>query len=71
MFSSSSQNPMANEANAIAANQTDDNDDSPSALIQNVLKDRALLERLCDRVYQIMLADLQQQQDRSRNYMGL
>lgn len=41
-----------------------------SPLIVKALKDRALLERLCDRVYRIMLADLQQQQDRSRTYGG-
>ena len=74
MSPSFSQNySLANPAGyGIAAKyQTDDNCDSNSALIQKILKDRALLERLCDRVYQMMLADLQQQQDRSRNYIGL
>ena len=51
--------------------QTQNKDAHDSALIQKILKDRALLDRLCDRVYQMMLADLQQQQDRSRNYTGL
>ncbi len=50
--------------------QTQDND-SLTPLIQKVLKDRALLDRLCDLVYQMMLTDLQQQQDRSKNYTGL
>ena len=51
--------------------QTQDNNGSLAPLIQKVLEDRALLDRLCDRVYQMMLADLRQQQDRSRNYTGL
>ena len=46
--------------------------DSPSLtpLIEKALKDRDLMERLCDRVYQIMITDLQQQEDRSINYRG-
>lgn len=45
--------------------------DSLAPLIQKVLKDPALLDQLCDRVYQLMLTDLRQQQDCSRNYTGL
>ena len=74
MSSSFSQNhSLANPAGyGIAVRyQTNDKDDYNSALIQKILKDRALLERLCDRVYQMMLADLQHQQDRTRNYIGL
>ena len=64
---------LANPAGyAIAARyQIEKHDDSLTPLIQKALQDRALLEQLCDRVYQMMLADLQQQQDRSRNYIGL
>lgn len=39
-------------------------------LIYKALKEPVYLNRLCDRVYQIMLADLQQQQ-RNGNYIGL
>ena len=46
-------------------------DVSLTPLVKKVLQDRALLNQLCDCVYQIMLTDLQQQQNRSRNYGGL
>ena len=39
-------------------------------LIQKALKDPVYLNRLCDRVYQIMVTDLQRQQRKS-NYIGL
>ena len=63
---------LANPAGyAIAAKyQTNNKDVSLTPLIEKVLEDRALLDQLCDRVYQVMLADLRQQQDRSRNYRG-
>ena len=63
---------LANPAGyAIAAKyQTNYKDVSLTPLIEKALQDRALLDRLCDRVYQIMLTDLWQQQDRSRNYRG-
>lgn len=54
-----------------AKDRTQNEDAYDSVLIQRILEDPALLERLCDRVYQIMLTDLQQQQNRSRNYTGL
>ena len=63
---------LANPAGyTIAAKyQTNNKDVSLRPLIEKALQDRALLDQLCDRVYQVMLADLQQQQDRSRNYGG-
>ena len=39
-------------------------------LIEKALADRDFMDQLCDRVYQIMLTDLQHQQDRSINYRG-
>lgn len=61
---------LANPAGyAIAANYQI-SDASIKPLIEKALKDRAVLDRLCDRVYQIMLTDIQQQQDRTRNYGG-
>ena len=61
---------LANPAGYAIAAKYQTNDVSLTPLIEKALKDRALLDQLCDRVYQIMLADLQQQQDRSRNYGG-
>lgn len=43
---------------------------SLTPLIEKALQDHILLHQLCDRVYQLMIADLEQQQDRSRNYRG-
>ncbi len=43
---------------------------SLTPLIERALQDHILLNQLCDRVYQIMIADLEQQQDRTRNYRG-
>lgn len=65
-------NSLANSASySTAAEYRRQDSDSLASLIQKVLKDRALLDQLCDRVYQIMLTDLRQQQERSRNYTGL
>ncbi len=61
---------LANPAGYAIAAKYQISDASITPLIEKALKDRALLERLCDRVYQVMLADLQQQQDRTRNYGG-
>ena len=61
---------LANPAGYAIAAKYQIDDTSLTPLVKKVLQDRALLDRLCDRVYQIMLADLQQQQNRSRNYRG-
>ena len=45
-------------------------DDSMTLLIEKALKDRLLLQEICDRVYQLMLTDLQHQQKRSNYYKG-
>lgn len=66
----SPQHNLANPAGFGIAARELVNNASLTPLIKKVLEDRALLERLCDRVYQTMLTDLQQQQDRSRNYGG-
>ncbi len=61
---------LANPAGYSIAAKYQTSDASLTPLIEKALKDPALLDQLCDRVYQIMLADLQQQQDRTRNYGG-
>ena len=61
---------LANPAGYAVAAKYQTNDVSLTSLIKKALQDRALLHQLCDRVYQVMLADLQQQQDRSSNYRG-
>ena len=61
---------LANPAGYAIAAKYQISDASITPLIEKALKDRALLDRLCDRVYQMMLTDLQQQQDRTRNYGG-
>ena len=63
---------LANPAGyAIAAKyQTNNKEASLAPLVEKVLQDRDLLDQLCDRVYRVMKADLQQQQDRTRNYGG-
>ncbi len=61
---------LANPAGYAIAAQYQIGDASIKPLIEKALQDRALLDRLCDRVYQIMLTDIQQQQDRTRNYGG-
>ena len=71
MSSHFSQNhSLANPADYPVAANYQNSDVSLTPLIEKALQDRALLDRLCDRVYQIMLADLRQQQDRSNNYRG-
>jgi hypothetical protein len=61
---------LAHPAGYTIAAKYQTSDVSLTPLIEKALQDRALLDQLCDRVYQLMLADLQQQQDRSRNYGG-
>ena len=61
---------LANPAGYSIAAKYQTRDASLTPLIEKALKDPALLDQLCERVYQIMLADLQQQQDRTRNYGG-
>lgn len=50
---------------------TQNGDAYDSILIQKILDDPVLLNRLCDLVYQMMLVDVQQQQNRSSNYIQL
>lgn len=61
---------LANPAGYAIAAKYQTSGDSLVPLIKKALQDRALLDRLSDRIYQLMIADLQQQQDRSRNYRG-
>ena len=63
---------LANPAGyTIAANyQINSNKPSLIPLIEKALADRDFMDRLCDRVYQVMLTDLQQQEYRTRNYRG-
>ena len=61
---------LANPAGYSIAAKYQIGDASLTPLVEKVLQDRALLEQLCDRVYQIMLLDIQQQQDRTSNYGG-
>ena len=61
---------LANPAGYAIAAKYQTSNDSLVPSIEEALQDRALLDQLCDRVYQLMIADLQQQQDRSRNYRG-
>ncbi len=66
------QHSLANPAGyTIAANyQININKPSLIPLIEKALADRDFMDRLCDRVYQVMITDLQHQQDRSINYRG-
>ena len=64
---------LANPAGyTIAANYQITTNNKPSLipLIEKALADCDFMDQLCDRVYQIMLTDLQHQQDRTRNYRG-
>ena len=65
-----SSNYSSIDRSELIADDSSMQDNSLTLLIQKALKDRLLLQEICDRVYQLMLQDLQQQKKRSCRYQG-
>lgn len=56
------------DRNGQTANPLNSPDPEVMRLAAQVLRDPAAMEKLCDRIYQLMEQDLQRQQERDRTY---